>query len=561
LKHEFRKSIFSFLAVLVLSTALAPIVQASDELCFCDTEIQPAESSVQPNTVPILYGVWLAEVHDDYVDVHLWYKILDENEFQRTSTLLQEDPEDINTTTVISTYDPNGQRVSYSVTSGTSTPITTYYPSKNYNVDSLANATRHIFAGNTMLSTVTYTPHIISGNNPSCTPPSSGDWTISSSCTFTGAALAPQSVTVNAGKLLTISAGSKLLIDFKHYKLLVKKTGGVLIKKTATLRQVKASDTGTNIYFQHTDHLSGQGITTNSTGAVIELMDYYPYGTARLDEKTGTLTEQRKFIGEEYDNATGLNYLNARYYNSNNGKFISQDPMFWDFDQAWLADPQNQNSYSYARDNPITLSDPSGRIAPLAIAAWMFLAGILGGTAVETYGAIKGDPQVIALGQHTRMTSEFGGAGLIESSGRANPITGRKGLTFEVKPGTLGKVNQNNQARIEAEIAAVRANNLVNSIEAHGAYEKHVVKQGEYGSLFQSKDQWREYVSGIIAKPSESFSGPTKDLYWDARLETVVINNKTGGPPTAFRPPEGLQYYKTEVIKQQEIIKKGGGQP
>ena len=71
--------------------------------------------------------------------------------------------------------------------------------------------------------------------------------------------------------------------------------------------------------------------------------------------------EQRKFIGQEYDAETGLNYLNARYYNANTGRFVSEDPMFWNFDQAWLADPQNQNSYAYARNNPIILSDPSGK--------------------------------------------------------------------------------------------------------------------------------------------------------------------------------------------------------
>lgn len=77
--------------------------------------------------------------------------------------------------------------------------------------------------------------------------------------------------------------------------------------------------------------------------------------------------EQRKFIGQEFDSGTGLNYLNARYYNAAIGKFTSQDPIFWNFDQAWLADPQNQNSYAYARNNPIVGSDPSGLKAELGI--------------------------------------------------------------------------------------------------------------------------------------------------------------------------------------------------
>lgn len=71
-------------------------------------------------------------------------------------------------------------------------------------------------------------------------------------------------------------------------------------------------------------------------------------------------SEQRKFIGQEYDAGTELNYLNARYYDAKRGQFISQDPMFWNPTPELLADPQQLNSYSYARNNPITASDPSG---------------------------------------------------------------------------------------------------------------------------------------------------------------------------------------------------------
>lgn len=55
-----------------------------------------------------------------------------------------------------------------------------------------------------------------------------------------------------------------------------------------------------------------------------------------------------------------------------------------------------------------------------------------------------------------------------------------------------------------------------------------------------------------------SFSGPTKNLYWDDRLGSIVINNKTGGPPTAFKPQEGFFYYQKEVGKQMDLLKGGG---
>ncbi len=97
-------------------------------------------------------------------------------------------------------------------------------------------------------------------------------------------------------------------------------------------------------------------------------MDYYPFGSIRLDEKAGTFSEQRKFIGQEYDADTGLSYMNARYYNGTIGRFISQDPLAIESLQTAdnkkfqyiLANPQNWNTYSYALNNPLVASDPSG---------------------------------------------------------------------------------------------------------------------------------------------------------------------------------------------------------
>jgi len=62
---------------------------------------------------------------------------------------------------------------------------------------------------------------------------------------------------------------------------------------------------------------------------------------------------------------TALNYLNARYYDSNIGRFAGQDPVFWEIGMSKegkqaLTDPQSLNAYSYAGNNPINLIDPTG---------------------------------------------------------------------------------------------------------------------------------------------------------------------------------------------------------
>ncbi len=71
----------------------------------------------------------------------------------------------------------------------------------------------------------------------------------------------------------------------------------MLVKKTGTVRQIKSSDSASQVYYQITDHLNGQALSTDSSGNVIELTDYYPFGGLRLNEKNSGFQEQRKYIG------------------------------------------------------------------------------------------------------------------------------------------------------------------------------------------------------------------------------------------------------------------------
>lgn len=91
-----------------------------------------------------------------------------------------------------------------------------------------------------------------------------------------------------------------------------------------------------------------------------QLLNYYPYGEMRLDERYGGMNQDNRFTGYEYDVETNLNYANARYQNGGIGRFLSQDPAFLNTSSN-LSDPQSLNSYSYARNNPLILIDPDGR--------------------------------------------------------------------------------------------------------------------------------------------------------------------------------------------------------
>ena len=66
---------------------------------------------------------------------------------------------------------------------------------------------------------------------------------------------------------------------------------------------------------------------------------------------------RQKFDGYERDAETNLDYAQARYYASAAGRFTSVDPLAA---SARLTNPQSFNRYSYALNNPLRYTDPSG---------------------------------------------------------------------------------------------------------------------------------------------------------------------------------------------------------
>ncbi len=61
------------------------------------------------------------------------------------------------------------------------------------------------------------------------------------------------------------------------------------------------------------------------------------------------------YRGEAFDTAIGQQYLRARYYNPNNGRFNRLDPFAGN-----LADPQSLHKYLYTHGDPVNGIDPTG---------------------------------------------------------------------------------------------------------------------------------------------------------------------------------------------------------
>ena len=99
------------------------------------------------------------------------------------------------------------------------------------------------------------------------------------------------------------------------------------------------------------------------------------------------------YTGGIYDESTGLYYLNARYYDPQDGRFTSQDT-YRGKDEEY----KTWNLYTYCANNPVGYIDPSGHFA-LAAGGLAALAELLSNAAVSlgvTALIYKGIESVVA---------------------------------------------------------------------------------------------------------------------------------------------------------------------
>jgi RHS repeat-associated protein len=119
------------------------------------------------------------------------------------------------------------------------------------------------------------------------------------------------------------------------------------------------------------DTLGTPRVVTKADGSVKERHDYLPFGEelfAGTGGRTGSTQQaypaadeqqsvRQKFTGYERDIETNLDYAQARYYTSAQGRFTSIDPLLA---SGRAVNPKTWNRYTYALNNPLRFVDPEG---------------------------------------------------------------------------------------------------------------------------------------------------------------------------------------------------------
>ncbi len=128
------------------------------------------------------------------------------------------------------------------------------------------------------------------------------------------------------------------------------------------IASVKTENNSESIIYHHSDHLGWWNIDLDSNWAILQVVDYYPFGEVRNQYNSSEYENKYKFWWKERDTESWLDYFEARYYWSVDGRFRSIDRVFW---EAWesqrhyngLYNPQKLNAYSYVSNNPLTRTD------------------------------------------------------------------------------------------------------------------------------------------------------------------------------------------------------------
>jgi RHS repeat-associated protein len=109
-----------------------------------------------------------------------------------------------------------------------------------------------------------------------------------------------------------------------------------------------------NILYYHHDQQGSTTLLTNGTGALVGSATYTPWGTPTWNQaSTNTATTPLAYDGQYTDPDSGLIYLRARWYDPATAQFLVRDPL----------EALSQEAYTYALDNPLNGSDPTGEYA------------------------------------------------------------------------------------------------------------------------------------------------------------------------------------------------------
>ena len=185
------------------------------------------------------------------------------------------------------------------------------------------------------------------------------------------------------------------------------------------------------------DHLGSTRSLVDEEGAVTAAYDYWPYG--KILATSGMEATHFRFTRHERDPESGLDYMPARSYAYDTGRFLRPDPMQDEYPGI--------SPYAYAANNPLKYVDPDGRIVFPAVFGLLYAATEVASTGYDAYNLYETiqDPKstkldvgmaVVGLGLGTALP----GPGSAYTKGAKTLLKKVGGYVKKAYPGGKGNV-------------------------------------------------------------------------------------------------------------------------
>ena len=230
-----------------------------------------------------------------------------------------------------------------------------------------------------------------------------------------------------------LSGGSPLLLGDGTYSF-VYGPGG------APLEQISGTGTSAVARWLYADQQGSVRVVADDKGTPVETIAYSAYGV--MTAHTGTLATPLGFDGQYTDQATGLQYLQHRYYDPATAQFLTIDP----------AVAQTHAAYSFASSDPLDFGDPTGLGLVLTQNVGK-IEGIDLGYAQARYANEHGEavsaqpgtqPGWFTGGSHTVGGTVLSGHGMTDPNNGYIAVPQGTWITFHTPPGTamMGDLGQ-----------------------------------------------------------------------------------------------------------------------
>ncbi|MCI4567113.1 RHS repeat-associated core domain-containing protein [Lysobacter sp. CFH 32150] len=304
------------------------------------------------------------------------------------------------------------------------------------------------------------------------------------------------------GGVLRYQQDSRKSKQYAHFYL-----GGSLVATRET-------PIGTNnhvVKYQHTDALGSPVAVTDASRVVLERSEYEPYGKVL----NRPVHDGPGYTGHVEDAATGLTYMQQRYYDPGIGRFLSVDPVTADGNTGG-----NFNRYWYANNNPYRFKDPDGRCST----GWGFLPCPIP-VSMRDPAMVRADQ---IRGHDGRMVMGFvGGSAALGAAPAVAVETGA----------ATGLANLANKAATAAEGMLVKARDTVLTKTAE-AGKVVATKVGEAAQAVAARVS--NVVTNVLTNPAvTSFLGSEVRMEQASDVATETVEGLTGVESPAATP-QGL---------------------